>query len=628
MPNRATPRRVFHGLLAACCSALIALAAEARQPAEPAVQPEPAAVASQSQASPRATVISFLYAMNRAEQAVGLPGADPLRRLPALFDTPIATASQIETRARMLKIFLDRVEFIRTPLIPDADEVRQQDLTRYILFPRDDRPSHGRLRELTGDRAIELIRTDDGLWKFSAETYQDIPGLFLATRNLPARFGQTDTTVTLPMFVRAVVPSSLQERSFAGVEYWQAIGLALIIFLGLALDLISRIVLRIVWTRTTERRTHAQKVDAALLKKTVRPFGVFIAAIFWFATLGLLDLNPLPLTILSVAIRFFLAVAAVLAAFRLTDLVSDYFLRKAHRTRSRFDDLLVPLLRKTTKVVLSALAAIYVAESLSIEILPLLTGLGIGGIAVAFAAKDTIENFFGSIAVILDRPFEVGDWIKVDEIEGTVEELGLRSTRIRTFYNSLITMPNSVLVRATVDNLGRRRYRRYKTVINITYDTPPDRIDAFCEGIREIVRTHPYTRTDYYHIYLNEFGPHSLDILVYMFFQTPDWPTELRERHRFILDIVRLADRLGVQFAFPTQTLHIFREEHGTAHEPHPAPGDRSETEARRAGLTAARDIMNEQPWRRSRPGAVTFGSSDPALSEGPLDTGDDDAGR
>jgi MscS family membrane protein len=140
-----------------------------------------------------------------------------------------------------------------------------------------------------------------------------------------------------------------------------------------------------------------------------------------------------------------------------------------------------------------------------------------------------------------------------------VETVGFRSTRIRTFYNSLVTLPNSNLISAEVDNYGARRYRRWKTHLGVAYDTPPEKVDVLCEGIRELVRRHPYTRKDYFHVYLNQFGPSSLDILLYIFWETPDWATELRERHRLGVDILRLTRHLGVEIAFPTQTLYLKR---------------------------------------------------------------------
>ena len=189
--------------------------------------------------------------------------------------------------------------------------------------------------------------------------------------------------------------------------------------------------------------------------------------------------------------------------------------------------------------------------------------IGIGGAAFAFASKDAVSNLFGSVTVLTDRPFEIGDWIVTEGVEGSVESVGFRSTRIRTFYNSLITLPNSRLTTAAVDNMGRRRYRRIKTMLGLQYDTTPEQIDAFCEGIRELIRRHTYTRKDYYHVYFNEFADSSLNVLLYCFLECPDWSIELREKHRLFCDIIKLAQRLGVSFAFPTSTLHLFQEEHG-----------------------------------------------------------------
>jgi MscS family membrane protein len=203
----------------------------------------------------------------------------------------------------------------------------------------------------------------------------------------------------------------------------------------------------------------------------------------------------------------------------------------------------------------------------------------------------------------------VGDWVVIEDIEGTVEELGFRSTRIRTFYNSQVTVPNSTLVRAAVDNYGRRSYRRWKTNIGVQYDTPPEKLLAFTEGIRELVRRHPYTRKDFYQVWCNDFGDSSLNILLYIFHHVPDWATELRERERMFVDIVRLADRLGVQFAFPTRTVHLYQEEHAPFDSQHEIPRGGTDDEAKQAGARAARELTEDQPWRTDRPGRVDFGN-------------------
>jgi MscS family membrane protein len=307
-----------------------------------------------------------------------------------------------------------------------------------------------------------------------------------------------------------------------------------------------------------------------------------------------------------------MAGAGVWAAYKLVDLVAAHFQGLAGRTDTKVDDILVPMIRRALKIVVVAFGVLFVAQNLDIDITSLLAGLGIGGIAFALAAKDTVENLFGSFTVLIDRPFQIGDWIVIDDLEGTVEELGFRSTRVRTFYNSLITIPNARLVKAAVDNLGARRYRRVKSMISVQYDTPAERIEAFCEGIRELIRKHPYTRKDYYMVYFNAFADSSLNILLYAFFQTPDWTTELRERHRLFVDIVRLAHRLGVEFAFPTRTLHLASAPAGLSPAPAvppatpPKAGADSMEEAIRLGRAEA-DAIVEGLWKDHRQPPVDF---------------------
>jgi MscS family membrane protein len=348
--------------------------------------------------------------------------------------------------------------------------------------------------------------------------------------------------------------------------------------------------------------------DEARIGDAVRALGLFAGALVWLVLFRALVLEGTVREVAAAAVGVYVVFTGTLAAWRFIDVAGDVLLHMARRTDTKYDDILIPLLRKTAKVFVIAFGVIYGAQNLQIDIVPLITGLGIGGLAFAFAAKDTVENFFGSVAVILDRPFEEGDWVVIDDVEGTVEELGLRSTRIRTFYNSQVSVPNSILVRAKVDNYGRRRYRRWKTYVGVQYDTPPEKLLAFTEGIRELVRRHPYTRKDYYQVWCNDFNDSSLDILLYVFFEVPDWATELRERERLFVDIVRLADCLGVQFAFPTRTVHLYREEHMPHEIRYQVPRGDVEGDAREQGLRAARELTEDQPWRKNPPGRVDYG--------------------
>jgi MscS family membrane protein len=306
--------------------------------------------------------------------------------------------------------------------------------------------------------------------------------------------------------------------------------------------------------------------------------------------------------ILLVAVKFLAGLSMVWAAYRLVDLVSVYLLEQARRSRTRLDDALVPLIPKTLKIFVTVVGIVFVADNLNIDITSLLAGLGLGGLAFALAAKEMVQNLFGSVSVLLDRTFAVGDWVVIGDAEGTVERIGFRSTRLRTFYNSVLTLPNSQLITASVDNMGQRRYRRMSTRLSLTYNTPPDRIEAFCEGIRELVRQHPYMRKDFFHVYFNEYGAASLNVLVYVFWETPDWATELRERHRSLLDILRLAHRLDVEFAYPTQTLYLRRE--GGAG---PPEAERVQSEALESGRREARRIVEETLGAGARPPPVSF---------------------
>ena len=337
------------------------------------------------------------------------------------------------------------------------------------------------------------------------------------------------------------------------LEYWQWIGLLVAILIGSVADKSLAWLLKVNMQRWLKHYTAFNGLDSNIL----RPLGLMAMALIWWVGLSALALPELLGSILFISVKLLVSLSGIWSAFRLVDIVDALLMNKVSKTETKFDDLLVPMVTKTFKVFVVVIGIVFVADNLNIDVSSLLAGLGLGGLAFALAAKDLLGNFFGSLTVLLDRPFHIGDWVIIGDVEGSVEQVGFRSTRIRTFYNSMITLPNALLTTSKIDNMGARRYRRMRTMLSVTYDTSPEKIDAFCEGIRELIKLHPYMRKDYYQIYFNEYGPASLNILVYVFWQTPDWNTELRERHRFLLDILRLAKQLNIEFAFPTQTLYL-----------------------------------------------------------------------
>jgi len=142
-------------------------------------------------------------------------------------------------------------------------------------------------------------------------------------------------------------------------------------------------------------------------------------------------------------------------------------------------------------------------------------------------------------------------------VEGTVEEVGFRTSRVRTYYNSVMTVPNALVTNSTVDNMGMRQYRRYKTVFGLTYDTSPEKVQAFCEGVRAIIQATEGMRQDYYVVEFQGFGASSLDILMNAFTMADDYNTDMRIRSHLNLQILRLAEGLGVGFAFPSHSLYV-----------------------------------------------------------------------
>lgn len=401
--------------------------------------------------------------------------------------------------------------------------------------------------------------------------------------------------------ISSQVPEVLKQGFL--LEYWQWIGLLLIILLGALADKFVAWLLRVNISRWQKHHPSFQGLDSTVL----RPLGLMAMAIIWWVGLTMLDLPATALVILSLALKVLVSLSGVWSAFRLVEVIETLLKFKANKTETKFDDLLVPMVTRSLRVFVVVIGVVFIADNLNVDVSSLLAGLGLGGLAFALAAKDLLGNFFGSLTVLLDRPFHIGDWVVIGDVEGTIETVGFRSTRVRTFYNSLITMPNSILTTTKIDNMGARRYRRMKSMLALTYDTSPEKIDAFCEGIRELIQLHPYMRKDYYQVYFNEYGAASLDILVYVFWETPDWNTELRERHRFLMDILRLAKQLGVEFAYPTQTLYLKQDDGQGGQSAEPFKSAMTQEDAFAMGKKEAQAIVEGTLGRDVKPDPVRF---------------------
>jgi MscS family membrane protein len=299
------------------------------------------------------------------------------------------------------------------------------------------------------------------------------------------------------------------------------------------------------------------KIVRPYLLPVARPLSLFVVFVFIMIFFPLLQLPVEVSRYVSFGFRAVLPFFATVVFYKLVDVFSLYLESLAGKGDSNLDDHVIPLIRKVLRVFVIVVGGLFILQNLNVNITALLAGISIGGLAIALAAQDTLKNFFGSLMIFIDKPFPVGHWITSGDLDGTVEEVGFRSTRIRTFRNSLTYVPNGKLADSTIDNHGLRQYRRFFMHISITYDTPPDLIEVFVEGLRKIVERHPNTRKDFYIVEFNDMGDFALKIMFYIFFAVPTWPEELKARHEVLVEIVRLAEKIGIRFAFPTQTLHM-----------------------------------------------------------------------
>ena len=196
--------------------------------------------------------------------------------------------------------------------------------------------------------------------------------------------------------------------------------------------------------------------------KSSRSLGVLSMSLSFYFLIPYVE-NPSTLLLKSQQVAFVITlIAGVVVLSKILDIVMGVFYQKATGTETKVDDVLIPMVHKVFRFILYFVGFSFVASNMGINVTSIIAGLGIGGVALALAAKDTVENVFGSITLLFDRPFEVGDWVQIGGVEGTVESIGLRSTRVRTFYCSLVNVPNANLIRANVDNFGRRSYRRIR----------------------------------------------------------------------------------------------------------------------------------------------------------------------
>ena len=307
-----------------------------------------------------------------------------------------------------------------------------------------------------------------------------------------------------------------------------------------------------------------------LLKALANPIYVAIfAAGFFFAKAPLFfhDEQGIRMAIgdgWTMIARVVAAIAVAYGLYRLVDVIEYYLNRLVGKTETKLDDMLVPIIRKALRVTIAIVAVLLISENiLGANVKSLLLSAGVGGIAIALAAKDTIANFFGSITIFADRPFQVDELVKIDGHLGPVEEVGFRSTRIRTLNGHQVTVPNSVIANSIVENVGRRPFIRRTSNITITYDSGHAKAKKAVEIIKEILADVPQANADAERpprVYFSDFNDWSLNIYMSYWVKPADYWMYHEVNERVNLEMMKRFEAEKIEFAFPSQTLYVKKE--------------------------------------------------------------------
>ena len=404
------------------------------------------------------------------------------------------------------------------------------------------------------------------------------PPSYSCRRRSAKALGQVISRLTLPSIILIPFSSRAQEATdrttdhttgdallaaFAGLSIvevdpgqWMALA-ALTVLALVAGAILARIAARIALSVAGSR--HAIR-DKAQFGRVVAPVRLAASIAIFYAGAFALQL-PEPVHAVIAIICEILAVTSV-AWFlsRFVDLSSGFIESRLSARGNTASIAFVPLGRRIAKAFIYTLASLTVLQNLGFSIGGLLAGLGIGGLAVALAAQKTLENLFGGFVLVADRPFRIGEFCRAGEHLGTIENIGMRSSRIRTPDRTLVTVPNAELSTVRIENYGARDMMRFYTVLQVGYDTSPDQMRYLLVELRRMLYAHPKALPDPCRVRFINFGAHSLDVEIFVYIETTDWNefTGIREDiHLRILDIVAGS---GACFAYPSQTLYLGRD--------------------------------------------------------------------
>ena len=478
--------------------------------------------------SPKATVATFLQAFK--EPRVGVT-PDPIEEAIKCIDLAgippeYRQVKGLEIASQLVEI-IESVENFNIGDVPDTPSGET-----YSLF-----------QSQIGE--IRISKQINGEWLFTNETIRSVPLLLVAVEEQRRAYGSATLTQSesVGSQIRERMPAAFKQRTL-GLERWQWIGLLALVFLGAVAAQIFKLFISLVFGRRLTKYFKAlSEDDLGLLYPPVR---LLAFAVFFRLGLSALSLTQASFSYLKTAIFLVNAIAIIWLLYRIVEVVSKKMLMRAEKTDSQVDDLLIPFVSIIIRILIFISGFIVVAENLDFNVTGIIAGLGIGGIAIALASQETLSNFFATMVLLIERPFLSDDKISVGDVEGTVKRIGLRSTKIERHDRSIVTIPNSTLVKENIVNDGLLRYRSWTLNLNISCKNGMDKIEEFKAELENIIKTSEFFLNTIYSLGIHDLTYPSLVLKVEVNFKESGLDFELEAREDLITKIVRLAEKMEI----------------------------------------------------------------------------------
>ncbi|WHX98147.1 mechanosensitive ion channel family protein [Neobacillus sp. DY30] len=339
-------------------------------------------------------------------------------------------------------------------------------------------------------------------------------------------------------------------------EMWKNIGISIgilllfILFRNLFTKYVFRLILKLAGKTPTDFFT---KIFLAF----ERPLG------WGFIILGLylaMDYFPFIEQHNALFLKFLRSMVIVLITWGLFNLSSPtkgILISVNEKINNKIDQILLPFISRTIRVILIAISISIIGQEFDYDVNGLVAGLGLGGLAFALAAKEAVGNLIGGIVIVTEKPFSIGEWILTPSVEGTVEDINFRSTKIRTFSQALVTVPNSTLANEPITNWSRMGKRRITFHLGLNYQTSKEQIERVVSRIENMLRTHQDIHPDTIMVAFDHYNDSSLDILLYFFTNTTVWGEHVKIKHEINLAIMGILEEEGVEVAFPSRTIYV-----------------------------------------------------------------------